>query len=326
MFERPPNPESKLPVTLITGFLGSGKTTFINQLLENVLDLRIAVLVNELGQIDIDGQLIKSQDKNKVELTNGCICCSINDSLMQSVIDILARRDTVDYLVVETTGVADPLPIMQTFLATELWSFTRLDAVVTLVDAESFDLKTVYNSKAAGNQILYGDILVLNKVDLVTGDRVEGLRAELTEFRPKIRVLTSSYGQVPWELLLDVNLTKRETLIQDQLLGSVLPKTSSHLQDDGFISIDFKSHQPFNLRSFQRFLESQLSLDVIRGKGVLWFEESEERHVFQLCGQRITLENTPWQDQPKTELVLIGRNLDSSTLQQQLQECVVKGN
>ena len=130
MFERPPSPEDKLPVTLITGFLGSGKTTFINQLLENATDLRIAVLVNELGQIDIDGKLIRSKDKNKVELTNGCICCSINDSLMQSVVDILARRDTVDYLVVETTGGADPLPIMQTFLATELWSCTRLDAVI----------------------------------------------------------------------------------------------------------------------------------------------------------------------------------------------------
>lgn len=325
MFERPPNPEAKLPVSLITGFLGSGKTTCINQLLENALDLRIAVLVNELGQIDIDSQLIRSKDKNKVELTNGCICCSINDSLMQSVVDILARRDSVDYLVVETTGVADPLPIMQTFLATELWSFTRLDAVITLVDAESFDLKTLYDSQAAAQQILYADILVLNKADLVDGDRLQSLKSDLTQYRPKIRILTATYGHVPWELLLDVNLTKRENLIQDQLLGAVLPKASSHLQDDGFISIEFESHHPFNLRTFQKFLESQLPLDVIRGKGVLWFQESEERHVFQLCGQRITLQNDPWNSQPKTELVLIGRNLDRLSLQQQLQDCVVKG-
>ena len=325
MFERPPSPEAKLPVTLITGFLGSGKTTFINQLLENVLDLKIAVLVNELGQIDIDGKLIRSKDKNKVELTNGCICCSINDSLMTSVLDILARRDTVDYLVVETTGVADPVPIMQTFLATELWNFTRLDAVITLVDAESFDLKTMYDSKAAGQQILYGDILVLNKVDLVTDDRLMSVEADLRDFRPNIRILTASFGQVPWHLLLDVHLTKRETLIQDQLLGSVLPKPSSHLQVDGFMSAEFQSSHPFKLKAFQRFLESQLPLDVVRGKGVLWFEESDERHVFQLCGQRITLQNAPWEDQPKTELVLIGRNLDSPTLKQQLQECVVKG-
>ena len=103
MFERPPNPEAKLPVSLITGFLGSGKTTFINQLLENVTDLKIAVLVNELGQIDIDGKLIRSKDKNKVELTNGCICCSINDSLMQSVVPISTRRDTLACSIVETT-------------------------------------------------------------------------------------------------------------------------------------------------------------------------------------------------------------------------------
>ena len=282
MFERPPNPEAKLPVTLVTGFLGSGKTTFINQLLENVLDLRVAILVNELGQIDIDSQLIRSQDKNKVELTNGCICCSINDSLMQSVIDILARRDSVDYLVVETTGVADPLPIMQTFLATELWSFIRLDAVITLVDSESFDLQTLYESQAAGQQVLYGDILVLNKADLVNGDRLLSLKADLTQFRPKARILAASYGHIPWELLLDVNLTRREKLIQNPVLGAALPKTSTHLQDDGFVSVEFESNQPFDLRAFQHFLESQLPLDVIRGKGVLWFRESDERHVFQL--------------------------------------------
>ena len=325
MFERPPNPEAKLPVTLVTGFLGSGKTTFINQLLENVLELRVAILVNELGQIDIDSQLIRSQDQNKVELTNGCICCSINDSLMQSVVDILARRDSVDYLVVETTGVADPLPIMQTFLATELWSFTRLDAVITLVDSESFDLQTLYDSQAAGQQVLYADILVLNKVDLVKGDRLQSLQTDLIQFRPKARILTASYGHVPWELLLDVNLTRRETLIQNPLMGAVLPQTSSHLQDDGFASLEFASNQPFNLRAFQHFLESQLPLDVIRGKGVLWFQESQERHVFQLCGQRMTLQNDDWQGQPKTELVLIGRNLDPPSLRQQLQDCLVMG-
>ncbi|MEM9151083.1 MAG: GTP-binding protein, partial [Cyanobacteria bacterium P01_F01_bin.3] len=323
MFERPANPEAKLPVTLVTGFLGSGKTTFINQLLENVLNLRVAILVNELGQIDIDSQLIRSQDKNKVELTNGCICCSINDSLTQSVIDILKRRNSVDYLVVETTGVADPLPIMQTFLATELWSVTRLDAVITLVDSESFDLQTLYDSKAAEQQVLYADILVLNKADLVKVDRLHSLHADLSGFRPKARILTASYGHVPWELLLDVKLTRREKLIQNPLLGSVLPKPSSHLQDDGFVSIEFESDRPFSLHAFQRFLESQLPLEVIRGKGVLWFEESQERHVFQLCGQRVTLQNDNWDGQPKNELVLIGRNLDHPSLQTQLQNCLV---
>ncbi|MCM1983632.1 CobW family GTP-binding protein [Lyngbya confervoides] len=322
MFDRPSCPEAKLPVAVITGFLGSGKTTFINQLLERVVDLRVAVLVNELGQIDIDSQLIRSQDKNKVELTNGCICCSINDSLMEAVLGILARRDAVDYLMVETTGVADPLPIMQSFLATELWNFTRLDAVISLVDAETFESQDPYQSQAAGRQISYADILILNKSDCVSAARLEGLTADLTALRPRIRILTATYGQVPLDLILDVHLTRREVLVQDPLAVALQGRPSSHLRDDGFTSVEFSSDRPLSLRAFQQFLEHQLPRAVIRGKGVLWFAESRDRHVFQLCGQRITLQDDAWQGPPKTELVLIGRHLDPQRLRGQLADCL----
>ena len=128
-------PKQGMPVTIITGFLGSGKTTLLNYILQNCQDLKVAVLVNEFGDINIDSQLLVSVDENMMELTNGCICCTINDGLLDAVYSVLECNDRIDYLVVETTGIADPLPIALTFLGTELRDLTRLDAILTLVDA-----------------------------------------------------------------------------------------------------------------------------------------------------------------------------------------------
>ena len=156
-----------LPVTIITGFLGSGKTTLLNHILTNQSGLKTAVLVNEFGEVGIDNDLlITTGDDNMVELSNGCICCTINDDLLEAVYKVLERSDKIDYLVVETTGLADPLTVALTFLGTELRDLTRLDSIVTVVDAENYSLD-LFNSQAAYNQIAYGDILLLNKMDLI---------------------------------------------------------------------------------------------------------------------------------------------------------------
>jgi len=160
-------PETRLPVTIFTGFLGSGKTTLLNQILKNYHDLKVAVLVNEFGSINIDSQLLISVEKDMIELSNGCICCTINNNLVDTVYSILERQDRIDYLIVETTGLADPLPVALTFLGTELCDLTRLDSILTLVDSETF-LPDHYDSEIALQQILYGDIIILNKMDLVS--------------------------------------------------------------------------------------------------------------------------------------------------------------
>ncbi len=194
-----------LPVTIITGFLGSGKTTLLNHILSNQQGLKTAVLVNEFGEIGIDNELIISSDDSMVELNNGCICCTINEDLIQAVYKVLERPEKIDYLVVETTGLADPLPVALTFLGTELREMTRLDSIVTMVDCANFSLD-LFNSQAALSQITYGDIIVLNKTDLVDEADVDSLEIRIRDMKQGARILRTSKSQVPLPLILSVGL------------------------------------------------------------------------------------------------------------------------
>jgi G3E family GTPase len=194
-----------IPVTIITGFLGSGKTTLLNHILSNQEGIKTAVLVNEFGEIGIDNELLITTGEDMVELSNGCICCTINNDLVNAVYKVLERPDKIDYLVVETTGLADPLPVALTFLGTDLRDLTRLDSIVTMVDAENFSLD-LFNSQAAENQIAYADIIVLNKADLVDEADLDLLEVRVRKMRPGTRLLRSVQGKVPLPLVLSVGL------------------------------------------------------------------------------------------------------------------------
>lgn len=198
-------PKVGLPVTIITGFLGSGKTTLLNHILSNQQGVKTAVLVNEFGEIGIDNELIVSTGEDMVELSNGCICCTINNDLVNAVYKILERQEAIDYLVVETTGLADPLPVALTFLGTELRDMTRLDSIVTVVDCENFSLD-LFNSQAAYSQITYGDIILLNKTDLVPAEKVDELESRLKEMKEGARLLRTVKGKVPLPVILSVGL------------------------------------------------------------------------------------------------------------------------
>lgn len=319
-------PKRGMPVTIITGFLGSGKTTLLNHILQNQDGLKVAVLVNEFGDINIDSQLLVAVDEDMVELSNGCICCTINDNLVEAVYNVLERSDRVDYMILETTGLADPLPIALTFLGTELQYLTRLDSILTVIDSETFSPEH-FNSEAAYNQMMYSDIIILNKTDLVTPAKIAELQQYIHSEKTGARILQSSMGVVPLPLILDVNLAnpglKEATPSHDHHHDHDHDHHSHHLENDGFVSVSFTSDRPFNLDRFQNFLDKQLPIDVFRAKGILWFEKLAPRYIFQLSGKRYELKTDETKPPQSVQLVLIGRNLDGSTIKAQLQECLV---
>ncbi|MGF1604032.1 MAG: CobW family GTP-binding protein [Thermosynechococcaceae cyanobacterium] len=314
--------EHRLPVTIITGFLGSGKTTLLNHLLRHLGDRRVAVLVNEFGAIDIDSQILVAVDEDMVSLANGCVCCQVRDDFLMVLRRLLAYdqmqkaagKKGLEAILLETSGVADPYPIMLTFRVTELWSLTRLDAVLTVVDAETFTSEH-FQSQTALAQIQHGDIILLNKTDLVDDEQLRYLETEMLRLKPQARVLHMTDGQVPLSSVLDVDLCPQE-------MATGLTSTAQHLQNDGFVAVSFESDRPFVLKKFQQFLDYHLPKEVFRAKGVLWFTESPHRHLFQLSGKRSQIQDESWLHSPHNQLVCIGRNLDSEQLQRQLQQCL----
>ncbi len=340
-------PKLGIPVTIITGFLGSGKTTLLNYILSNQIGLKIAVLVNEFGEIGIDNDLIISTDETMVELSNGCVCCTINNDLVEAVYQVLEKQEKIDYLVVETTGLADPLPVALTFLGTELRDMTRLDSIITLVDASNYSLD-LFNSEAAYNQIAYADMILLNKTDLVDEADVDLLEVKIRDVKADARILHTKKAQVSLPLILSVGLFESDKYYNpseskkhnhdhdhhhhdhDHDCDSTCNNPdhhhdhSNHLENDGFTSISFVSDKPFNIRKFQHFLDNQLSANVFRAKGILWFTESPDRHIFHLSGKRFSIEDDFWKKGAKKEnkLVFIGQNLDQDTILKQVQNCL----
>ena len=328
-----------LPVTIISGFLGSGKTTLLNYILKNQVGLKTAVLVNEFGEIGIDNDLIIEGSEDMIELNNGCICCSINGELLNTVSKVLERSEKIDYLIVETTGLADPLPVAMTFAAGDLREKVRLDSIITVIDGENFDFE-INNTSIAYSQILYGDILLLNKCDLVNEEQLKKVEKFINKIKKEPRILRSTNSEVGLQTIMSVGLFETDTFKFDKDKEDLEDNShdhsshshdhSSHSHDhshdlinniEGFTSVSYETFEPFSLRKFQYFLDNQISQNVFRAKGILWFMESERKHIFHLSGKRFSLDDEEWTKEKSNKIVLIGKNLDHQTIKNQLSSC-----
>lgn len=304
-------PESRIPVTIIGGFLGSGKTTLLNHILAAPHGRRVAVLINEFGDVDIDGSLVVSADRDMLELSSGCICCSMNDGLVAALERLMSREAPFDCVVIETTGIADPVPVAGTFLRPEFGSRMRVDAILSVADAEHFAPEW-FDDPAARNQIRYADVVIVNKIDLVDAARLEAVEASIRGLNAGARLVRTERARVAIPLVLGIGGVHAAA-------DAGFESTAGHRH--AYRSVSFSSDAALDPERFQAVLET-LPEGVFRAKGFLQLAGVESMHVFHLVGRRFTLEAVADVER-RTRLVFIGPSFDAEALLGRLRCCEV---
>ncbi len=306
-----------IPVVLVAGFLGAGKTTLINHTLTNAGGRRIAAVVNDFGAINIDAALLEQTGDGVIGLRNGCICCSLQGDLLRTIGSLLRRQPAPDAIVIETSGVADPAPIVDSLLDPVIFREAPLDSVIGLVDAAETLLNPQRRQDALFRaQLAAADFIVLNKLDLVPAASIPGLVADLRGAGMRGQVLHAEWGRIPMELLFGAGLHA----------ATDASPVSRGPSADRFETLNWTSERPLVLPLFQKMIE-QLAPSLARAKGILALADQPGRTVlFQLAGQRATLAAgpTPEAGQPLVRLVLIfevGR-LNPDAVRGQLDRCV----
>lgn len=323
----------KVPVTVLTGFLGSGKTTLLNRLLAQEGAEGTAVIVNEFGEVGIDGQLVVGVDEDVVEINNGCICCTVRSDLVTTIERLLARPRLVRRILIETTGLADPAPVIQSFILDgRLRAETELDALVTVVDARHNPLWLALGEEAeaaggenvAREQIAFADLLILNKTDLVDEDTLRGCETELRRLNPLARIRRAENAAVPAAEVLGIRAfdLKNALGIEPELLSDL-----EHEHDDRIGSVAVRVETDFDATLFfpwlNRFVQAKGS-DIFRIKGIVPVRGEARRYVFH--GVHMSLDGRPgrpWRpdERRRGEIVFIGRNLDRSAIEADLRAC-----
>ncbi|MDB5777186.1 MAG: cobalamin biosynthesis protein CobW [Herbaspirillum sp.] len=314
----------KLPVTVISGFLGAGKTTLVNHLLAQS-DGMIGVIVNEFGEVGIDGDLIVADDNALIEIRNGCVCCTVRTDLVVGVKTLLAREDiALDRLIIETSGLADPAPVLQTFLAdADLLTQVELESVVTLVDAANFHHHV--HDGIATEQIAFADLIVLNKVDLMPADQLDVLESYLHSINPIATIVRTNNASVASGELLGVQRFSLPNLLTIE--PGILEEEHDHEHDDSITSLALESALPIDAERFSRWatqLTSQPDQNIMRMKGVLDFHG--EARQFYFHSVHMLTEARPgkrWaSDAPRiSRMVVIGRQLDIDVLRSGFLSC-----
>lgn len=347
---KPASQPEKIPVTVLTGYLGAGKTTLLNRILSEPHGKKYAVIVNEFGEIGIDNELVVNADEEVFEMNNGCICCTVRGDLVRIIDGLMRRKGKFDAIIVETTGLADPAPVAQTFFMDEnVGARTRLDAVVTVADAKWLKDR-LRDAPEAKNQIAFADVILLNKTDLVTPAELDEVEARIRAINPYARLHRTVRSQVDIAEVLERNAFDLDRIldIEPQFLTADSDDHDhhhdhehghdhhhhhdhgglKHYHDEDMQSISIKTDKPLDPDKFFPWVQNLVATDgkdILRSKGIINFKDDPERYVFQ--GVHMILDGDhqrKWKADEKRDsrIVFIGRQLPEDKIRQGFESCI----
>ena len=345
----------KIPVTVLTGYLGAGKTTLLNRILSEPHGKKYAVIVNEFGEIGIDNDLVVGADEEVFEMNNGCICCTVRGDLIRILDGLIRRKGNFDAIIVETTGLADPAPVAQTFFMDEtVGRRTKLDAVVTVADAKWLN-ERLKDAPEAKNQIAFADVILINKTDLVSSEQLSEVEARIRGINPYAKLHRTERAKIPLDAVLGRNAFDLDRILdlEPDFLGADNHEHHhdhdhdqghhhgdeddhahahgglKHYHDEEMQSIALRTEKPLDPDKFFPWVQDLVQKEgpnILRCKGILAFKDDEERFVFQ--GVHMILDGDhqrPWKPDEKRDsrMVFIGRNLPGKLITEGFESCVV---
>jgi G3E family GTPase len=316
---------AQIPVTVLTGYLGSGKTTLLNRILTENHGKRYAVIINEFGEIGIDNDLVVSADEEIFEMNNGCICCSVRGDLIRILGGLMRRKGKFEGILVETTGLADPAPVAQTFLVDEdVRRKTKLDAIVTVVDAKHL-LTEIDQAHEAQEQVAFADVVLLNKTDLVSPEELASVEARIRAINPYAKIHRTRRCDVDLAAVLDKDAFNLERILEIE--PEFLTEEHAHEHDDQITSLSLTTERPMDPQKFVPWIQNvtqDYGMDILRMKGIIAMASDDDRFVIQ--GVHMLIEGDSqraWKPDEKreTRLVFIGRNLPRDLLRDGFAGC-----